>query len=186
MFAEDVGVISRDSFATMLSNLEGPENFSEAATLLWNEVGVHGGELFANAKALPLNMEQVSILLDAAGANWSNVEVSIFGTLIEQALSPSERHRLGAHYTPTDYVKRLVVPTVMEDLRRDWADTVEQALNHVQKADIPSAKAMIVSFYECLTRVLIVDPACGSGNFLAVSLIPQYRSYGQLRITLGS
>ena len=72
--------------------------------------------------SLLLNQEQIDQLIVAAKSNWREVEPAIFGTLLERALDPAERHALGAHYTPRAYVERLVLPTVVEPLRADWAN----------------------------------------------------------------
>ena len=67
-----------------------------------------------------LTREQIGLLIEAARADWTQVEPAIFGTLLERALDPRERHALGAHYTPRAYVERLVLPTVIEPLRDSW------------------------------------------------------------------
>src|ERR1035441_6921786 len=72
------------------------------------------GGLFENCSVLPINGLQLSLLKEAARQNWSNVEPAIFGTLLERALNPDERHQLGAHFTPRAYVERLVLPTVID------------------------------------------------------------------------
>src|SRR5690606_23213998 len=69
---------------------------------------------------LPLDGDQIDLLVEAAKADWRHVEPAIFGTLLERALDAKERHKLGAHYTPRAYVERLVLPTVIEPLRQEW------------------------------------------------------------------
>ena len=86
------------------------------------------GGLFESIEALPLNRGQFDILRLAAAAEWKDVEPAIFGTLLERALDERERHCLGAHYTPRAYVERLVIPTIVEPLRQDWADVQAAAL----------------------------------------------------------
>ena len=71
------------------------------------------GGLFSDFTVLPVNGLQLGLLKEAAKQNWSRVEPAIFGTLLERALNPGERHKLGAHYTPRAYVERLVLPTVI-------------------------------------------------------------------------
>jgi hypothetical protein len=71
------------------------------------------GYLFAEPWALELDADQVRLLIQAARADWKDVEPAIFGTLLERALDPVERHKLGAHYTPRAYVERLVMPTIV-------------------------------------------------------------------------
>lgn len=79
------------------------------------------GRFFDDCSALPVNEDQLELLIEAARADWQDVEPAIFGTLLERALNPHERHKLGAHYTPRSYVERLVLPTIMEPLREDWS-----------------------------------------------------------------
>jgi hypothetical protein len=97
------------------------------------------GKLFKGAAsdgyALALTTSQIDGLLRAARANWQEVEPAIFGTLLERALDPTERHALGAHYTPRAYVERLVLPTVVEPLRADWANAQAAAMVLAREAD---------------------------------------------------
>ena len=87
---------------------------------LERDVKKFNGYLFKNRTALKLPREEIGELLEAAKADWRQVEPAIFGTLLEQALNPAERRKLGAHYTPRAYVERLVVATVIEPLREEW------------------------------------------------------------------
>lgn len=95
--------------------------------------------LFADATALPLDNVQLSLLIEAAQADWKQVEPASFGTPLERALDAKQRHRLGAPYTPRAYVERLVMPTIMEPLREDWKDvqTAVQRLTEDGKQDEP-------------------------------------------------
>jgi len=78
------------------------------------------GKLFKNPEVLPVDRNQIGLLLEASRADWAEVEPAIFGPLLESAINPLERHDLGAHYTPRAYVDRLVLPTVIEPLRANW------------------------------------------------------------------
>src|SRR5690606_16613994 len=82
--------------------------------------------------ALPLSADQLDLLLDASTSDWTNVEPAIFGTLLERALDPRERHKLGAHYTPRAYVERLVMPAVIDPLREGW-DAVQVAVARIEE-----------------------------------------------------
>ena len=122
--------------------------------------------------------------------NWRKVEPAIFGTLLERALSPTERHALGAHYTPRAYVERLVLPTVVEPLRADWADAQAAALLLATEANalegrkrddkLAQARAEIKRFHHQLCSTRVLDPACGSGNFLYVTLEHLKRLEGEV------
>jgi hypothetical protein len=98
------------------------------------------------------------------------VEPAIFGTLLERALDERERHRLGAHYTPRAYVERLVIPTIVEPLRQDWRDVQAAALTLERAGKTGDAIAVLTDFRKRLCSIEVLDPACGSGNFLYVTL----------------
>ena len=156
------------------------------------------GKLFKGAAAdgfaLRLTPGQIDGLLRAAQANWREVEPAIFGTLLERALHPDERHALGAHYTPRAYVERLVLPTVVEPLRADWANAQAAALLLAREADdlegkkreakLDEARAEIRRFHHQLCSTRVLDPACGSGNFLYVTLEHLKRLEGEVLIQL--
>lgn len=194
MFAEDVGLLPKRAFQNMLVDIQqSPEHFAPMMESLWQTMdkgGFHpvlradllrfNGGLFQDASALPLDRDQIELLIQAANADWRYVEPSIFGTLLERALSPTERHKLGAHYTPRSYVERLVVPTVIEPLRDQWRDvqTAAQMLDQQGKRD--KAIAEIKAFHHHLCDVRVLDPACGSGNFLYVALEHLKRLEGEI------
>ena len=131
MFAEDVRLLPADSFRTLLTrHREQPEVAMRMLAQLWRDMDEGGfsavlagdvlkfnGKLFKQSDTLPLDAAQLDLLANAARADWQHVEPAIFGTLLERALSPRDRHKLGAHYTPRAYVERLVLPTVIEPLR---------------------------------------------------------------------
>jgi hypothetical protein len=152
------------------------------------------GKLFKGAAtdsySLPLQREHIDMLIAAARANWREVEPAIFGTLLERALDPTERHALGAHYTPRAYVERLVLPTVMQPLRRAWADAQAAALVLAHEAALlegakraarmADARAELRRFHHGLCALRVLDPACGSGNFLYVTLEHLKRLEGEV------
>lgn len=186
MFAEDVKLLPTDLFKNQLETrwVKHPEHFAAEVRALWNVMDTGGqfgflgdllrfnGNLFKNPTALPLNEKQLEMLLDCARCDWSQVEPSIFGTLLERALSPAERHKLGAHYTPRAYVERLVRPTIEEPLRAEW-DAVQivahQALQSEKPAALQKARKAVVAFHTKLCNTRVLDPACGTGNFLYVA-----------------
>jgi hypothetical protein len=133
--------------------------------------------LFADASAFALNGEQLEVLLQASQRDWSQVEPAIFGTLLERALDAKERSKLGAHYTPRSYVERLVRPVILEPIREQWElvqaevkQTLENAGEEPTKKQVKNAIALIQDFLKELREIKILDPACGSGNFLYVTL----------------
>lgn len=194
MFAEDVGLLPERSFTGLLEEVrKQPELFTRLTPGLWQAMN-HGGfsaelrtdvlrfngGLFADPTALPLDKHQLDLLLAAARADWRHVEPSIFGTLLERALDPRERHQLGAHYTPRAYVERLVLPTVIEPLREEWAIAQATALKHDRDGKRDKALAELHAFHRRLCSVRVLDPACGSGNFLYVTLEHLKRLEGEV------
>ena len=113
---------------------------------------------------------EIGALLEAARKDWRDVEPAIFGTLLEEALTPGDRSRLGAHYTPRPYVECLVQATVMAPLRADW-DAARAAAEDLQsRGDKQAAALELMAFHDTLTKTRVLDPACGTGNFLYVTL----------------
>ncbi|MCA0929757.1 class I SAM-dependent DNA methyltransferase [Ruegeria profundi] len=194
MFAEDVDLIPRGSFTELLRKLRGhPEHAEPALKGLWETMNTGGfsqvlmqdlkrfnGGLFKEADALPLNELQLGLLIEAAEADWKQVEPAIFGTLLERALDKRQRHKLGAHYTPRAYVQRLVTPTIIEPLREDWRDvqTAVQRLTEDGKTD--QTLKLVRDFHAKLCQTKVLDPACGSGNFLYVALEMMKRLEGEV------
>ncbi len=184
MFAEDVELIPKRAFLGLLESLrETPEQFAPMLEALWQNMDKGGfspilrtklrqfnGGLFADCSAIPLNRDQLELLIEAATANWAEVEPAIFGTLLERALDPRERHKLGAHYTPRAYVERLVMPTVIEPLREEWDNVYATAVAQYAADKVADARKTVRDFREKLCHLHILDPACGSGNFLYVTL----------------
>ncbi len=184
MFAEDVELLPKASFTNLLLEIrERPGDFAPLVESLWRDMKTGGfsgvlrqrvlhfnGTLFENPHGLALNQEQLDLLLHAAQADWRDVEPAIFGTLLERALEPKERHKLGAHYTPRAYVERLVMPTVVEPLREEWNAVKVSALTLLKEGKEREALQDVANFHRKLCHVRVLDPACGSGNFLYVCL----------------
>jgi hypothetical protein len=126
--------------------------------------------LFASPTSLPLKKPDLEKLHRAAKHDWSQVEPAIFGTLLERALSSKERHKLGAHYTPRAYVERLVKPTIEEPLRAEWDVVRAQVRTLVEAGKTKDALSATRAYHHKLVTTRVLDPACGSGNFLYVTL----------------
>jgi hypothetical protein len=184
MFAEDAQLIPKGSFADLLKRKkDDPATFKPALEALWramNDGGYAGpidtfvkkfnGWLFKDPRALDLPAEAIHELAVAAGREWQDVEPAIFGTLLERALDPRERSKLGAHYTPRAYVERLVQPTIIEPLTEDWQAVQAQAKQFADRGELIAARDAVRSFHAKLCHTRVLDPACGTGNFLYVSM----------------
>ena len=195
MFAEDTGLLPDGAFVDMLVKLkDNPQGFAITAQNLWRDmasedewsvalmqkIAYFNGGLFENATALPLSSAQIALLIGAAKPDWSEVEPAIFGTLLERALSPRDRHKLGAHYTPRSYVERLVKPTIIDPLRSQWEDAKTAAAQFEALNQRPAALKVIKDYHHHLCKIRVLDPACGSGNFLYVTLEHMKRLEGEV------
>ncbi|MBZ0223020.1 MAG: class I SAM-dependent DNA methyltransferase [Dokdonella sp.] len=194
MFAEDVGLIPDNAFRRLLEELrEQPAQLVPMLGELWRAMDAgsfsvairadllrFNGKLFKQPDVLTLDTAQIELLIEAARADWREVEPAIFGTLLERALDPEERHALGAHYTPRAYVERLVLPTVIEPLREDWKIVQASALTLAAEGKLDAALTTLVGFHQHLCAVRVLDPACGSGNFLYVTLEHMKRLEGEV------
>jgi hypothetical protein len=150
------------------------------STVLRTDLLRFNGGLFARQVAFPIDHDQIELLIDAARADWRDVEPAIFGTLLERALDPRERHKLGAHYTPRAYVERLILPTVMEPLRAEWREVQTAALAYEHQGKRKEAQKEVQDFHRHLSTVRVLDPACGSGNFLYVTMEHMKRLEGEV------
>ncbi len=194
MFAEDVGLLPNRAFTQLLADSRlNVASFPPLVEELWRTMA-HGGfsvalrlsvphfdgGLFEDATALPLSVDQLQLLIEAAQADWRDVEPAIFGTLLVRALDPAERHKLGAHFTPRAYVERLVLPTIIEPLRNEWDAVKAAALLLAEQGKAAEALTQVEAFQRRLASVRILDPACGSGNFLYVTLEHLKRLEGEV------
>ncbi len=186
MFAEDVRLLPDEPFRKLIDDvaLPKPDEFVPAAEDLWRAMDggkrfgfrkllLFNGHFFKDAEALPLTKEDLAVLLEAAEADWSDVEPAIFGTLLTRALDPAERHRLGAEYTPPEFIARVVRPTVEEPIRERWTAVQAEVLQIRERGrvkDRKEAEQKLREFHDWLRTLHFLDPACGSGNFLYVTM----------------
>jgi hypothetical protein len=192
-FAEDVELLPKGLFRRTLETARtagGADRVAAVLTSLWQTMDRGGsfgadlihrfdGHFFQTVDALPLEPGDVSLLIEAAAFDWSRVEPSIFGTLLVRALDPDERHRLGAEYTPREYIERLVEPTVVEPLRERWTAVQAAVLQLTEtegkkparvSMDREMAVKELLRYHAWLRGLRFLDPACGSGNFLYVTM----------------
>lgn len=194
MFAEDVELIPRDTFKTLLRrSLDKPRFFRHAIGELWSRMDTGGycvsiesevkrfnGSMFKDAVAFELDRTSIAEILAAAECDWREIDTAIFGTLLEQALDPKERAKLGAHYTPRAYVERLVIETVIAPLREDWRIALAAAQREHKAGRRKKALVAIEEFHKKLCTARVLDPACGTGNFLHVAQDLMQRLEGEV------
>lgn len=200
MFAQSVGLMpSKTAFTDLLEEChQDPVKFVGMVGDLWRSMNAGGfspalgamvrkfnGGLFApgrggSTEPLPVDEDMLNLLIAASKRDWADVEPAVFGTLLENALDVPTRGQLGAHFTPRAFVERLVLPTVMEPLRADWDGVKAAAVSRADQGDRPGAAAIIEAFHARLCAIRVLDPACGTGNFLYVTLELMKRLEGEV------
>ncbi len=191
LFAEDAGLLPRGVLSRLAEATKGRSDlFTGALSELFARMshggGMFGAEqvpwfnggLFDSADVLPLTGPEISTLLEVGRLNWALIEPAIFGTLFERGLDPDQRAQLGAHYTDRTAIWELVEPVVIRPLRREYAAMQARvtelvlAGRKITKATKPddNPQAVFRAFLDRLRAVRVLDPACGSGNFLFVTL----------------
>jgi hypothetical protein len=193
LFAEDVGLLPDGLFGRVLAmGAARPAIFTQAVGQLFaamrdggffgaDAIARFNGGLFAESDPVDLTAGELKDLAAAADLDWGTVEPAIFGTLFERALDPGQRAALGAHYTGRSDIERVVEPVVLQPLRREW-DALRPSLEALVEARDAAPSVQIRrnreadirrelgKFQQRLADVRVLDPACGSGNFLYVAL----------------
>ncbi len=183
LFAEDTRLLPEDLFKEILKAAPGDTaHFAKTLEELFRVMATGGsfgqhkirhfnGHLFEDATVFELNEDELRILGEAADADWQFIEPSIMGTLFQRALDEQQRAALGAQYTGETDIRDLVEPVLMAPLRREWAGLKGELAAAFKKGKGTSQdRARITAFLKKLQAVIVLDPACGSGNFLYVSL----------------
>jgi hypothetical protein len=187
-FAEDVGLLPGRMFERLVGNRQiTSERLTAGLDSLFSTMrdgGLYGpddipwfnGGLFKHIAVPKLEILDITELRNAAGLNWSAIDVSIFGTLFERGLDPAKRSQLGAHYTDPATIHRLIGPVIERPLLAAWQQEVDalSALlaKSTRKGDKHhrAARERFVRWLERLKDYRVLDPACGSGNFLFLGL----------------
>src|SRR5665213_1020145 len=184
MYSQKSGLLPEDLFTSLLNDCRKADDPKAASYDLigglfrqMNElkparggkfVGVDyfNGGLFSKIESIVLEMYHLGLLFEAAKQNWSKVQPVIFGTLFEGSLGKEERHALGAHFTYEADIQKIVRPTIV----RPWEERIGAAKNVSE----------LLELLRQLRAFRVLDPACGSGNFLFVA----YRALRELEQNL--
>ena len=172
MFAEDLGQIPEHRFTVIVDDLIADPRRSSADDLhrlfewlnttgkrpgagMYEGVPYANGGLFERPASVSLDETELRLLRKAARFDWKRVEPSIFGSLLEGALGREKQWALGAHYTHEADIQKVVQPTIVEP----WMRRIEAATKHSEA----------IRLQDDLMSYVVLDPACGSGNFLYVA-----------------
>ena len=172
MFAEDIGLLPQEYFTSLLYDGARGGDVEKRLRELFRlmstrdvpgprAVPFFNGGLFTNPVTLPLGNAQLTALTKASEANWKYVDPHIFGSVFQGIMNDAERHKSGAHYTAHDDIMRVVGPTIVEP----WRQRIRDAKSLAELLDVRAA----------LLKFRVLDPACGSGNFLYVAFRELYR-----------
>ena len=182
LYAEDASLLPDKVFTELLRQQHrSPSGFDRGVRNLFQQMatgGMYGpidikhfnGDLFNETDTIELSTTALQRLAEAAGNNWQNIEPSIFGTLFERALDAAKRGYLGAHYTSADDIMLVVEPVVMAPLRKEWETARHEIEALLEDEDDVAAGQRLKQFQQRLAGVKVLDPACGSGNFLYLTL----------------
>ncbi len=193
LFADSIGLLPEHLFRQMIAvDASRPASFTRKLRQLFTAMSTSGnnfgpldiawfnGGLFSDDEALELTAPDMATLRKAAALDWSNVEPSVFGTLFERSLNPDKRSQLGAHYTSAEDILLIVEPVVMAPLEARWqvvkaeatalAEAAAKAKGAAYSKLRDQMQGTLYAWVEELARIRILDPACGSGNFLYLAL----------------
>ena len=185
-FAEDVGLLPIRVLLRLCENFSSnPDEFDDALNELFHHMHEGGrfgsvliphfnGDLFKDSDTVLMNEVELEKLAEATLPNWAHIDPSIFGTLFERVVDPKKQGLIGigAEYTTEDDILTVINPVIMDPLRTEWGQLEAQveALMSSSRRDEKTAIQLLNEFHSRLKSLTILDPACGSGNFLYVAL----------------
>lgn len=155
----------------------------------FEKVAWFNGGLFDNDRVFPLTQAEIRLVHEASKHYWGDIDPSILGTLFERGLDPDKRSQLGAHYTDRDKIMMIIEPVIIAPLAAEWAETkakIEKLLEDAPKQTrekllrgsalaartraLNAAEQLHRAYLNRLRAFRVLDPACGSGNFLYLAL----------------
>ena len=184
-FAQDVGLLPEKALSRLANEFyQEPERFDRGIRELFSNMSTGGqfgyvriryfnGDLFKDPQTVPLETGELEKLVEAAERNWAHIEPSIFGTLFERAVDPDKQGLVGAQYTSEGDILSAIKPVMVNPLLSEWHD-VESKVGGLMllegQRDEQQARQLLLEFQGRLSSLRVLDPACGSGNFLYVAL----------------
>lgn len=193
LFSESIGLLPGKLFSKLVSNSRGkPADFEKKLKQLFaamsfpngtfgaDDIPYFNGGLFSDNQTYSLTAHDLETLSIASSLDWGHVEPAIFGTLFQRSLDPSKRSQLGAHYTSKEDILLVIEPVLMRPLRAKWEAVKLESNSLIEKLAKSSGASrtkqknqlrdLLFGFVDEVSKIRILDPACGSGNFLYVAL----------------
>lgn len=192
MFAEDVGLLPTEKFTGLMKYVHKyPEDFVGAVGELFRAMASGGrfgdsridwfnGGLFDDDATLPLEKSEIATVLETARLDWGEIDPAILGTLFVQGLDPESRSAQGSHYTDREKIMQIVDPVIVRPLRKEWEEAKAKIAQCLDQADREKASKKrgfrakanghLQAYLDRLRNFTVLDPACGSGNFLYLAL----------------
>ncbi len=182
LFAEDIKLLPDGLFSKVVSyDKDLPGDIKTRLEDLFKVMvkgGMYGyykipfinGTLFESINIPKAINALASYLERSAGLDWSSIDPSIFGTLFERVIDENKREQLGAHYTSREDIALVVDPVIVNDLREEWIEIKGSTIKLLEENKTKEAEESLKEFSKKIASVKVLDPACGSGNFLYVTL----------------
>lgn len=170
LFSEDIGLLPKNFVTQLLDDCTDPPKAFDLLSNLFNamnapdgtpggrfkDVPYFNGGLFAQPAPVELDpADETSRLRKAASYNWAHISPDIFGTIFQHSMDKAEQHAFGAHYTAPADIMKIVGPTIVQPFTTaiDRAGTLKE----------------LTALRDRLSTLKVLDPACGSGNFLYIA-----------------
>ena len=186
LYAEDADIFAKDQFADYLQSYK-PENLRVALKELFETLDTPiekrsrflseklkafpyvNGSLFSQqpGEDIPqITPETADLLIHHASQDfdWSDISPTIFGAVFESTLNPETRRKGGMHYTSIENIHKVIDPLFMDELNEEFDDI------RVRPKGKPRTQRLY-ALQDKLASLVILDPACGSGNFLTETYI---------------
>ncbi len=184
-FAQDVGLLPSHVLSDLCREFNSdPNEFDSALADMFRIMDTGGrfgfqrirnfnGDLFRNPETVCMTGVELEKLVEATLPNWAHIDPSIFGTLFERVVDPEKQRLIGAEYTTEADILTVINPVIMDPLRAEWHELqgkVGGLMLLESRRDEARACGLLREFQSRISSLTVLDPACGSGNFLYVAL----------------
>ena len=184
-FAQDVGLLPDRVLSNLCENYDtDPEEFDAALKELFHhmheggrfgfqQISYFDGDMFNDPNTVLMQSREIELLIEATLPNWAHIDPSILGTLFERVVDPKKQGLIGAEYTTESDILTVINPVIMAPLRAEWLELhgkVDALMLLEGRRDEKTASQLLREFHSRIASLTVLDPACGSGNFLYVAL----------------